>query len=145
MASNKQTRVLPSAVLTASRLPAAWTCLSSAQPGNLSELCPTTPTAGRKGPGSGRGGLCTPHRVYSQVVKKHRLHCIISTLLFWLTFIILYSHHGVLNLDQSAIRLNLYFYGISLNAFLHESQTHRIEGDVIKVTSLWIKIKGTHI
>lgn len=91
------------------------------------------------------GGCAPPTCILTQVVKKHRLHCITLTLLFWITFTILYFHYGVLNLDQSAIRLNLYFYKISLNVFLHESQTHRIEGEVIKVKSHWIKIKGTHI
>lgn len=82
--------------------------------------------------GSEWGGLCTPTCILTQVVKKHRLHCITLTLLFWITFTILYFHYGVLNLDQSAIRLNLYFYKISLNVFLHESQTHRIEGGSYK-------------
>lgn len=43
------------------------------------------------------------------------------------------------------MRLNLYFYGISLNVFLRDSWILRTEGDVIKVKSIWIKIKSTHI
>ena len=92
-------------------------------------------------------GVCAPPTVctHTRSAKQHRLRRIISMLLFWTAFTVLYFNCGVLNLDQSAIRLNLYFYGISLNDFLHELQTHRIEGEVIKVKSLWIKIKGTHI
>lgn len=46
---------------------------------------------------------------------------------------------------NSVPKLGLYFPMISLHVFLHESQPLRSRGDIIKVKSIWVKIKSLHI